>query len=71
MSNIPVLGLEDFDEPEVGDPIDLVLPTGKVRLTWLGTVRNAKELTEVMRLMAALDAERKGEPVDEEAWEPV
>jgi hypothetical protein len=72
MSKVPVLGLVDFEEPEVGEPIDLELPTGKVvGLTWLGVVRNPKELGEAMRLMAALDAERKGEPVEEEAWEPV
>ena len=64
MSNpIPELELEQVEivKGEVGEPVHIETPQACFTATWLGSVSNGKELAEAMRLMCAIDAERKGE----------
>ena len=58
---IPILELVEFEEGEVGEPVEIETPAGTIRATWLGTVSNGKELAEVMRLMQDIAREREGE----------
>lgn len=48
-----------FEEGEVGETVRILTPVGTVRARWLGTVSNGRELAEAMRLMAAMEDERR------------
>jgi hypothetical protein len=62
MSNpILELDLEELTKGEVGEPVDIETPMGKIRATWLGTVSNGKELAVAMKLMWELSTERKAQ----------
>ena len=62
MSNpIPEFELVEIEKGEVGELVVIETPQGCFTATWLGSVSNGKELAEAIRLMAAIDAERKGE----------
>lgn len=53
------LTYSELEAPEVGDPVDIEVGALRIRATWLGTVGNAKELGQAMRLMAELEKERQ------------
>ena len=58
---IPELELVELVEGEVGEPVEIEMPAGTIRATWLGTVSNGKELAEAMRLMWDIARERSAE----------
>ena len=51
--------LVDFEDGEIGEPVEIETPVGKIQATWLGTVgADGWDLTKACKLMVDIANER-------------